>query len=170
MGCRSILLLLMIGFAPPGVVSAQNTFPAPLPGANPTTSIPKPPADGDHGGFSGMSSSSPSQANCAADYGALRDEAMRRGALIRAASARHASSGEACKLIDDFMSAEAKMLNYVHAKSAECGMPANVLNQLSTTHKKTEAMRERVCSSADPTQKPDGTQINDFGDPMFKQR
>ena len=166
----SILLLLISVFAPLGMASAQNAFPAPLPGANPPTSIRNPLAAEDHAGVPGMPSSSPSPANCAIDYRALRDEAVRRGALIRAAGAQHVSAAVACKLVDEFMVAEAKMLNYVQAKSAECGMPPDILDQLNTSHKKTEAMRERICSSAHPTQKRDGTQINDFGDPMFNQR
>ncbi|WP_298260863.1 hypothetical protein [Bradyrhizobium sp.] len=172
MARRSILLLLLVVFAPPGMASAQNAFPAPLPGANPPTSIPNPPAGGDSGGFGGMPSPSPSQGNCANDYGTLHDEAVRRGALIRAASARHASARQACKLLDEFMAAEMKMLDFVQAESAKCGIPSNIADQLNRVHKKTETMRERVCSSADPPQKrwPDGTQINDFGDPMFKQR
>ena len=162
---RSILLLLLIVFAPPGTASAQNAFPAPLPGANPPTSLPNPPPVD-------MPSSSASQTNCANDYGALRDEAARRGALIRAASARHASASESCRLIDELMAAEAKMLDYVKAKSAECAMPPNIVHQLNAAHEKTETIRERVCSSVDPSQKrwPDGTQINDFGDPAFKRR
>ena len=160
---RWALLLLLIVFTPPGAASAQNAFPAPLPGANPPTILPNPPpAD--------MPSSAASQANCANDYGALRDEAEKRGALIRAASARHAPVGESCKLIDEFMAAEAKMLDYVKAKSGECAIPANIMDQLKTSHEKTETVRERVCSSVDASQKrrPDGTQINDFGDPAFK--
>ncbi len=43
----------------------------------------------------------------------LREEAEKRGKLIKAASDRHAQPEEACKLIEGYSAAELKMMEYV---------------------------------------------------------
>ena len=53
----------------------------------------------------------------------LREEAEKRGKLIKAASERHAPPDEACKLIESFGQAEIKMIKYVEANFAKCGIP-----------------------------------------------
>ena len=78
----------------------------------------------------------------------LREEAEQRGKLIKIASYRHASADEACKLIGSFGVAEVKMIKYVEARVAQCGIPQQVLDQLRTGHKNTEGMQQRVCSVA----------------------
>ena len=49
----------------------------------------------------------------------LREEAEKRGKLIKAASERHAPPDEACKLIGNFAQAEIKMIKYVESHSRE---------------------------------------------------
>ena len=70
----------------------------------------------------------------------LREEAERRGKLIKAASDRKASPDEACKLIGNFGKAEVKMIKYVEAHAASCGIPQQIAEQLKTGHKGTEAL------------------------------
>ena len=60
----------------------------------------------------------------------LREEAEKRGKLIKAASERKATPEEACKLIGNFSQAEVKMIKYVEANSAKCGIPPQVGDQL----------------------------------------
>jgi hypothetical protein len=108
---------------------------------------------------------------CANEYHALREEAERRGRLIREASDRHASLGESCKLLGDFRAAEVRMIKYVQLKSAECGIPPDILDQLKAGHKNTEQMQQRACADAATRARwPEGTVTTDFGDPAFKQR
>ena len=49
----------------------------------------------------------------------LREEAEKRGKLIKAASDRHAPPDEACKLIGSFGQAEVKMIKYVESQFGE---------------------------------------------------
>jgi len=82
----------------------------------------------------------------------LREEAEKRGKLIKAASEKHASPEEACKLIASFGQAEVKMIKYVETYSAKCGIPAQIADQLKNGHKNTDAMQKKVCSVAQQQQ------------------
>ncbi len=83
----------------------------------------------------------------------LREEAEKRGKLIKAASDRHAQPAEACKLIENFNQAEMKMIKYVETNMAKCGIPAQVADQLKVGHKNTESMQQKVCAVAQQQQK-----------------
>jgi hypothetical protein len=82
---------------------------------------------------------------CHKGFAALRDEAERRGRLVKEASNRRASRDEACELIGNFSQAELKMIRYVDANSAKCGLQ-QVAARLKTGHAKTEEMRRRLCA------------------------
>jgi hypothetical protein len=86
--------------------------------------------------------------------------------MIKAASDRHASPVEACKLIGNFSQAEVKMINYVKANAAKCGIPAQIGEQLSAGHKNTEAMQKKVCDVAQQMQtqqaRPAGPSLSDI--------
>ena len=60
----------------------------------------------------------------------LRTEAEKRGNLIKEAGDRKASPQEACKLIGNFGKAEVKMIKYIEANAAKCGIPQQVADQL----------------------------------------
>ena len=154
-----------------GQVLAQGAFPAPLPNqsAAPANASPFPPVNGAapsaavgapsafpsqgaapvSSGFSGP----PPQASGSADacmkgFVPLREEAERRGKLIKAASDRKAPPDEACKLIKNFGQAEVKMIKYVETNSAKCGIPPQIADQLKNGHKNTDKMQNQVCSVA----------------------
>lgn len=78
----------------------------------------------------------------------LREEAEKRGKLIKAASDRHASPDEACKLIGSFSQAELKMIKYIEVHAAKCGIPPQIGDQMKNGHKNTEAMQKKVCNVA----------------------
>ena len=82
----------------------------------------------------------------------LREEAEKRGKLIKAASDRRAPPDEACKLIGNFGQAEIKMIKYVEAHAAKCGIPPQISEQLKNGHKNTETMQQKVCSVAQQQQ------------------
>lgn len=94
----------------------------------------------------------PSQAGgsdaCMKEFLPLRNEAERRGKLIKAASDRHATPQEACKLIESFGQSEVKMIKYVEVNASKCGIPAQIADQLKTGHKNTETMQKKVCEAA----------------------
>jgi hypothetical protein len=143
-----------------GQAFAQGAFPAPLPGqaAAPAGNVlPVPP----------VSWVAPLPSNgdadvCMKGFVALREEALNRGKLIKAASDRHASPDEACKLIGTFGQAEVKMMRYVEAHSAQCGTSSQVTEQLKTGHKNTEMLLQKVCAVAQQQQEgPAGPSLND---------
>jgi hypothetical protein len=82
----------------------------------------------------------------------LREEAEKRGKLIKAASDRHAPPDEACKLIGNFGLAEIKMIKYVETHAAKCGIPPQISDQLKAGHKNTESMQKKVCQVAQQQQ------------------
>jgi len=82
----------------------------------------------------------------------LRQEAEKRGAMIKAASERHAPPQEACKLIGNFAQSEMKMISYIQANAQKCGIPPNVGEQMKSGHKNTEKMMAQVCNAAQQVQ------------------
>jgi hypothetical protein len=158
---------------------AQGAFPAPLPGqAAPNNASPFPPVNGAAPAASvGAAPSSfpvqgaapiagsafergpapPSQAgpanDCMKEFVPLREEAEKRGKLIKAASDRHAPPDEACKLIGNFGQAESKMIKYIEAHATKCGIPPQISEQMKNGHKNTENLLKKVCAVAQQQQK-----------------
>ncbi|TWB06256.1 hypothetical protein [Bradyrhizobium stylosanthis] len=154
---------------------AQSAFPAPLPGQAATSSA-FPPVNGSAptasvgtapqssfpvngaaplGGAGAFSAAPPTQApgeDCMKAFVPLREEAEKRGKLIKAAGDRHAPPDEACKLIRNFSQAEMKMIKYVETNAAKCGIPPQVGAQMKDGHKNTEAMATKVCNVAQQMQ------------------
>jgi hypothetical protein len=85
---------------------------------------------------------------CVRAYAPLREDAEKQGKLIKAASTRHASPEEQCKLLGSFGRSEIKMIKYIEANSASCEIAPHVADQLRAGHKKTEAMQQKVCALA----------------------
>jgi hypothetical protein len=164
-----------------GDAVAQGAFPAPLPnqgvqpndpafppvnGAAPSASVgtsssafpsagAAPVMGGGGAGFGPPPAAGPSQAAgeaCMKEFMPLREEAEKRGKMIKAASDRHAGPDEACKLIKNYSQAEVKMLNYVQSHQAKCGIPSQIGDQLKAGHKNTEALEVKVCNVAQQMQ------------------
>ena len=131
------------GSVPAATVGAPSAFPSN--GAAPVT------GPGFSGGAPAAPTSGPSDA-CMKGFVPLREETEKRGKLIKAAGERHAPPDEACKLIGSYSQAEVKMIKYVEANSAKCGIPPQISEQLKTGHKNTEAMRTKVCAVAQQAQ------------------
>jgi hypothetical protein len=157
-----------------GDALAQGAFPAPLPGqAAPNGASPFPPVNGGSpfppvngapqssfpvngaapiGGGGGMMAAPPQAGgpgdDCMKGFMPLREEAEKRGKLIKAASDRHAAPDEACKLIRNFAQAEIKMINYVETHKAKCGIPPQISDQLKNGHRNTETLQTKVCTVA----------------------
>jgi len=132
------------GAAPAASFGQPSAFPsngaAPLAGGAPTQPMgaARPPGPGAAG---------PSEA-CMKGFVPLREEAEKRGKLIKAASDRHASPDEACKLIESYSHAELKMMEYVRVNQAKCGIPPQISEQMKKGHVGTEAMIKKVCGMA----------------------
>jgi hypothetical protein len=89
---------------------------------------------------------------CMKGFVPLREEAEKRGKMIKVASERHAPPDEACKLIASFGQAELKMIKFVQTNSAKCGIPPQVADQLKSGHQNTEKMQTQVCNVAKQAQ------------------
>ena len=140
----------------PAFPPVNGAAPAPSVGARPSSSFPVNGAAPVAGTQFERAPAGPSQAGagdeCMKGFMPLREEAEKRGKMIKAASDRHAPPQEACKLIGNFGQAEQKMIKYVETYSAKCGIPPQVADQLKTGHKNTEKMQKQVCDVAQQAQ------------------
>jgi hypothetical protein len=143
----------------PPVNGAASPFP-PVNGAAPATSFGQPTAFPSHGaapiaggaptqpmGAPPPGAAGPSDA-CMKNFVPLREDAEKRGKLIKAASERHAQPDEACKLLENYSKAELKMIEYVKLNSTKCGIPPQISEQMKKGHVGTEDMIKKVCGMA----------------------
>lgn len=151
-------------FPPVNAAPAQNS-PFPPVGGAPAQASPFPPVGGAQAAAPAASSPFPSQGAapfggapqgptsgasdaCMKGFVPLRQEAEKRGKMIKAASDRKAPPDEACKLIGNFSAAEVKMIKYVEANAQKCGIPQQIAEQLKAGHKNTEGLLQKVCGVA----------------------
>jgi hypothetical protein len=140
-------------FPPANGAPAASPFPpAGAAAPSPFPSAGAPPMGGGMGGGGGFGppqgpTSGPSDA-CMKGFIPLREDAEKKGKLIKAASDRKAQPDEACKLIANFGQAEVKMIKYIETNGQKCGIPPQIAEQLKAGHKNTEALREKVCNVA----------------------
>jgi hypothetical protein len=149
-----------------GATPANNASPfPPVNGAAPATSFGQPSAFPSNGAAP-IAGGAPTQPMGAPPPGAagpndvcmkafvpLREDAEKRGKLIKAASERHAQPDEACKLIENYSKAELKMMEYVKVNSTKCGIPPQILEQMKKSHVGTEDMIKKVCGMAQAQQR-----------------
>jgi hypothetical protein len=170
------ITVAMVTLGASAACAQQGAFPAPLPGqaAAPDSAFPPvngsapvasiggapqasfPGAGGPGMGGGGFGAPPPTQggpgADCMKEFMPLREEAEKRGKMLKAASDRHAPPDEACKLIRSYGQAEQKMISYVQSHSSKCGIPAQVSDQLKAGHKNTESMTGKICQVAQQMQ------------------
>jgi hypothetical protein len=144
-----------VGRAPAAAPQASpQASPFPAVGGAPAGAAPSPfpsqgaaPMQGAGFGAPQGPTSGPSDA-CMKGFVPLREDAEKKGKMIKAASDRKAPPDEACKLIANFGQAEVKMIKYIEANAQKCGIPPQIGDQLKAGHKNTEALREKVCTVA----------------------
>jgi hypothetical protein len=104
------------------------------------------------GGAAGLGAAPPAGAApsdaCMKGFTPLKEEAEKRGKLIKAAGERHAQPEEACKLIENYSHAELKMLKYITLNVTKCGIPPQIPEQMKKGHEGTQAMLKKVCGMA----------------------
>ena len=133
------------GSAPVASFGQPSAFPsggaAPLAGGGAAGLGAPPPAGGGPGDA------------CMKAFIPLRDEAEKRGKLIKAASERHAQPEEACKLIENYSQAELKMMKYITQNATKCGIPPQIPEQMKKSHEATQATLKKVCGMAQAQQR-----------------
>jgi hypothetical protein len=132
------------GGAPATSFGQPTAFPsngaAPISGGGPTQPMGAPQGPG-------PGAAGPSDA-CMKAFVPLREDAEKRGKLIKAASERHAQPDEACKLLENYSKAELKMMEYIKVNSTKCGIPPTIHEQMKKGHVGTEEMIKKVCGMA----------------------
>jgi hypothetical protein len=124
-------------------------------GAAPASAFPSAGAAPIAGGGGSFSPAPPSQPGgaaadaCMKGFMPLREDAEKKGKMIKAASDRHAPPDEACKIISNYGAAELKMLRYVETNATKCGIPGSVAEQMKAGHKNTEGLEKKVCGIAE---------------------
>jgi hypothetical protein len=164
-------------FPPVNGAAPSNASPfPPVNGAAPSASLGQPsafPSNGaapiTGGGAGAAPMSRPPQAGagpseaCMKGFVPLREDAEKRGKLIKAASERKAQPEEACKLIGDYSRAEVRMIEYVKLNSQKCGIPPEIADQLKKGHTGTEQMMKNVCAAAQAQQRgPAGPSLSEI--------
>jgi hypothetical protein len=99
---------------------------------------------------------------CLKAFAPLRDDAAKKAHAIQQASARKASAQEACGLFNIFVAAELKMIKYAQANAAGCGIPAQAINEMKSSHEQAIQIRTKVCQAAKmQRQGPPGPSLGD---------
>lgn len=155
--CRALPLqifpILALLLALPQAAQAQFGGMPGMPGS--------PGAPGSPGGFGGAPSAPPPACQ---QLLKLRDEVQKHAAAIQSASQRHASPVVACKLFRTFLSADMKMIKAVDQHGAQCGVPANMPQEMKRGHGNAEKIAKQVCDAAANAGRPPAPSLSDaFG-------
>ena len=98
---------------------------------------------------------------CLQGFIALRNDTEHKAQAVMEAQKRKVALSEACKLITAFATAEEKMLKYAKENSSSCGIPPEVIQQISLGHTKSNELRTRICKLAAAPPRPAGPSLSD---------
>lgn len=98
---------------------------------------------------------------CFKEFTALRNDAEKKAAAIKAAGERKASPKVACHLFNVFSAAEAKMVKYADENAVWCGIPKQVVDTMKKSHGRTAQMRTKICRVAAAPPRPHGPSLSD---------
>jgi hypothetical protein len=98
---------------------------------------------------------------CAKEFFKLRDDTETKAKAIQQASQRKATPVEACRLFNNFVAAESKMIKYAVANAKTCGIPAEVIQTMNKGHARSSEIRARVCQAAARPQQPAAPSLSD---------
>jgi hypothetical protein len=144
-------VVLLPAAAAPVLAQGVQVRPSP-PGANPFDQAPaanpfeRPPQQ---------------EPSCIKEFVALRDKAEKSAGEVMAAQKRKVPLPEACKLLGAFAVAQEKMLAYAKKNQAGCGIPQQIIQQISQGHDNVAKARTKVCAMAAQPQRPAGPSLSD---------
>jgi hypothetical protein len=95
-----------------------------------------------------MMAPQPQQPPCLAPFTALRDDTARKADAVRKAQTRKAPITEACSLLTAFAASETKLLKYAKDNATGCGIPQQIIQQITTGHAQAVEVRTKVCQMA----------------------
>jgi len=88
------------------------------------------------------------QVDCQGGFSAAKAEYEKRGHAVELANKRKATAEEACGLFKSLVDAQAKMFKFLKDNKAVCGVPDEVIKNLSGSLAKTTEVKTRVCQVA----------------------
>jgi len=98
---------------------------------------------------------------CIKDFVALRQEAEKRAAAIKAGMEKKVPREEACKLFQAFGAAEAKMIKFAEANAMSCGIPPQAIAQMKQGQVNSSKIRTQVCAVGAGPAKPAAPSLSD---------
>jgi len=98
----------------------------------------------------------PGEPPCFREFTPLRDEAQKRANVLKVAMQKKVAREEACKLLQSFSAAEAKVVHYVATHATNCAIPPQAVTAMKTNHERTVKMENQVCNAPAAVQKPTG--------------
>jgi hypothetical protein len=98
---------------------------------------------------------------CLRDFVKLRDDTERHGQAVMAAQKAKVPLPEACKLLTAFAVSQDKMLAYAKKNQTACGIPPEIVQQITKGHANVAQARTKVCAMAAQPQRPAGPSLSD---------
>jgi len=108
-----------------------------------------------------MGAARPQEPPCFKDFAKLSEDAAKKRGAIEQAGKKKVGPAVACRLFNDYAASEAKLIKFVSANTASCGMPKSLLEDLNKSHAQTTQIRTRVCEVAAAPPKPRGPSLSD---------
>jgi hypothetical protein len=104
---------------------------------------------------------------CMKDFTKLRDDAEKHAAAVMAGQKNKVPLPEACKLLTAFAASQDKFLAFAKKNEVWCGIPSQLIQQISVGHDNVLKARTKVCQMAAQPQRPAGPSLSDaLGGPI----
>ncbi|RDV04861.1 hypothetical protein [Undibacter mobilis] len=157
--------------APAGAWPAPNTqsapasaWPAPQPSQGQAPQAPAqqsfvPPSAG-FGAPMGMQQQQ-QEPPCFKEFAKLSQDTGKKRSAIEQAGKKRVPPAVACRLFNEYTASQGKLLKYVAANTASCGMPKDLLDNLTKSQAQATEIRTRVCEVAAAPPKPAGPTLSD---------
>lgn len=95
----------------------------------------------------------------------LRDAAQKHASAINAAEKQKATAAQACKLFQNFLAAEGRMVKALETNGPNCGVPPEAIQNVKDQRNRTLKIKDQVCAAA--AQRPAGPSLSDaLGTPL----
>jgi hypothetical protein len=98
---------------------------------------------------------------CFHEFAPLRAEAEKRGLAVKGAMERKAAREEACTLLKRYSEAESRIVKFIKANAASCGIPPEAGAQMAANHARTQKSVTHVCSTAGGPARPTGPGLSE---------
>jgi len=98
---------------------------------------------------------------CMKDFSKLRDDAEKRAIAVQNAQKAKVPLSEACKLLTAFAVSQEKLLVYAKANQSWCGIPPQLIVNISKGHDNVAKARTTICQRAAMPQPSAGPSLSD---------